>query len=162
MCNDWCFAECAGPAKLLSSVAPRMAMLRPFCPKAKRELPEFAIAAWQYVDPSGKFKVATWSQVEQHQSMFLRLIQQGHSFPVLQAFTDSNWLVNIKEGYLRCDSQGIYEQDASGRPVSANILRSGALKLTTNNGSLPADSSKLSLYARTNGDNFLTLFIRLE
>ena len=147
---------------MLSSVAPRMAILRPFCPKAKREFAEFAIAAWQYVDPSGKFKVATWSQVEQHQSTFLWLIQQGHSFPVLQAFKDSSSVVHIQEGYLACDGQGIYELDASGRPVLTSILRSGALKIAKYDGSLPADSSKLSLCAYSNGDNFLTLFIRLE
>ena len=138
-----------------------MAMLRPFCPKAKRrESAEFAIAAWQYVDPSGKFKVATLSQVQQHQSVFLRLIQQGHSFPVLQAFTDSGCYVCIQEGYLACDDHYIAEMDASGRPIRAHILRSGALKLIKQDG-LPAESSKLTLYACTNSSDYLTLFIRL-
>ena len=146
---------------MLSSVAPRMALLRPFCPKAKQEDPEFAIAAWQYVDPSGKFKVATWSQVQQYQRTFLRLIQQGHSFPVLQAFTDAVYRVHIQEGGLQCDGQYLYERDASARAVKACTHWSGALKLTNGDGSPLTDSSKLSIDIYSPSRNCLTLFIRL-
>ena len=174
MCNQnrSCFAECDGPEKLLAAVAPLMVDLRPFCPKAKAmlkpaesaaELPEFAIAAWQYVDPAGKFRVTTWAQLQQYQSKFLKLIEEGHGFRVLQDFTDINQIANIQEGYLRCDSQYLVEMNGSGQAVQFTqpIKRCGSLKLIQMNSVKPSQASTLTMTARQNMKDYLTVFIRL-